>query len=117
MHKNYSDFFDAEKTVKYFISIVENKFVSRGKVKVQGSAEIINYQPAYKINQLIELERRRTWSTDVYTCIYFNAHVKREISKNFKKTMTFMVGSSWHFKRFECLSVIVTSVNDSFALI
>ena len=34
MHKNYYDFFDAEKIVKEFISNVENKFVSRGKVEV-----------------------------------------------------------------------------------
>ena len=60
MHKNYYDFFDAEKTVKEFNLSLENKFVSRGKIKVQGSVEIINYQPADEIDQLIELESRRT---------------------------------------------------------
>ena len=60
IHKNYYDFFDAEKTVKEFNSSLENKFVSRGKIKVQGSVEIINYQPADEIDQLIELESRRT---------------------------------------------------------
>ena len=61
MYENYYDFYDAEKTVKDVISNVENKFVSRGKIKVQGSVELINYQPAEEIDQLIELESRRTW--------------------------------------------------------
>ena len=50
MYKNYYDFYDAEKTVKDFISSVENMFASRGKVKVQESVEVINYQPAEEIN-------------------------------------------------------------------
>ena len=61
LYENYYDFYDAEKTVKDVISNVENKFVSRGKIKVQGSVELINYQPAEEIDQLIELESRRTW--------------------------------------------------------
>ena len=110
MHKNYYDFFDAEKTVKGFIS--------RGKVKAQGSVEIINYQLADEIDQLIELERKRTWLSDVYTCVYFNAYVKRDISKSFMERVIIncVTGSSWPFKRFECLSVIVTSENNDFSL-
>ena len=50
LYKNYYDFYDAEKTVKGFISSVENMFASRGKVKVQESMEVINYQPAEEIN-------------------------------------------------------------------
>ena len=51
--KNHYDFFDAEKTIRDFISAVNYKFVFKGKVKVQGSVEIINYQPADEIDQLI----------------------------------------------------------------
>ena len=78
MYENYYDFYDAEKAVKDVISSVENKFVSRGKIKVQGSVELINYQPAEEIDQLIELESRRTWLADVYTCVYFNTYMLRE---------------------------------------
>ena len=100
MHKNYYDFFDAEKIVKEFISNVENKFVSRGKVEVQGSVEVIKYQSADEIDQLIELESRRTWLADVYICVYFNVYVKKEISKSLMKRVIIngMTGSSQHFK-------------------
>ena len=36
-HKNSYEFFNAEKTVGDFIFVVDSKFVSRGKVKTQGS--------------------------------------------------------------------------------
>lgn len=87
-------------------------------MKVQESVEIINYQPADEIDQLIELESRRTWLTDVYTCVYFNVYVQREISKSFMKRVIIngMKGSSWRFKRIERLFVIITSVGANFGL-
>ena len=45
LHKNHWNFYHAEKTVNDFF-FVENKFVSRGKVSVQGPIELISYQPA-----------------------------------------------------------------------
>lgn len=44
---------------------VENKFVSSGKVNVQGSIELINFQAA-EINEIIKLESMRTWLNDDY---------------------------------------------------
>lgn len=41
-----------------------------GKVSVQGSKELINYHPAEETDQIIELESRRSWMTDVYTCFF-----------------------------------------------
>ena len=116
--KNHYDFFDAEKTIRDFISAVNCKFVSKDKAKVQGSVEIINYQPADEIDQLIELESRRTRLTDVCTCVYFNVYVQREISKSLMKGVTIngMTGSSWRFKRFERLPLIVISVGANFGL-
>lgn len=38
-----------------------------GKVSVQGSMELIYYHPAEETDQIIELESRRSWLTDVYT--------------------------------------------------
>ena len=80
LHKNYYDFYDAKKTVNYFIFSVENKFASNGKVNVQGSMELINYQPA-KTDQIIELESKRTWLTDVYACVFFKGYVQEEVRK------------------------------------
>ena len=69
LHKNYYDFYDAKKTVNYFIFSVENKFVSNGKVNVQSPMELINYHQA-KTDQIIELESRRTWLTYFYKCLF-----------------------------------------------
>ena len=97
------------KTVDDFIFSVERKFVTNGKVKVQGSVELINYQPA-ESDVIIELESRRIWLTNVYTCVFFNDYVKEKIREGFMKRIIIngITGSSWHFKRFERLSVIST---------
>ena len=55
LHKNHYDFYYAEKTVNDFIFSAENKFVSRRKVSVQGSTELIKYQPAEKLSKLLSL--------------------------------------------------------------
>ena len=47
-----------KKTVNDFIFCVESKFVSNGKVSVQGPIELINYEPA-KTDEIIELESKR----------------------------------------------------------
>lgn len=72
------------KTVDDFIFSVERKFVFNGKVKVQGSMELISYQPA-ESNIIIELENRRIWLNDVYTCVFFNDYVKEKIRESFMK--------------------------------
>ena len=80
LHKNYYDFYNANETVNDFIFSVENKFVSNGKVNVQGSMGVINYQSA-ETDQIIELESRRTWLTDAYTRVFFNGYVLEEMKK------------------------------------
>ena len=58
-HKNSYNFYDAKKkTVNDFIFCVESKFVSNGKVNVQGPIELINYEPA-ETDEIIELESKR----------------------------------------------------------
>ena len=58
LHKNHYNFYDAEKTVNDFIFSAENMFVSRGKVSVQSSIELINYESTEETDQIIEPESR-----------------------------------------------------------
>ena len=55
------------KTVDDFIFSVEKNLLlmADGTFKVQGSVELINYQPT-ESNAIIELESRRIWLTVVY---------------------------------------------------
>ena len=108
-HKNFYDFFDAEKIVDNFLSTFERSFVSNKKVKMQGYIELVNYQPS----EIIELESKRVWLTDVFTGRYFNQYIRGEMKSNFLKRVIVngATGSSWQFKRFDRLSVIVTDID------
>ena len=83
LHKNYYDFYNAEKTVNDFSFSVEKKFAVSGKVALQGPMELINYQPA-ETDTKVKLEGKRTWLTDVYTCAFFNGYVQQELKKNYE---------------------------------
>ena len=78
------------------------------KVKFQGYIELINYQQA----ELIELESKRLWLTDILTGKYFNQYIRAVIRANFLKKVIINgeMGSSWQFKRFEKIALIVTDV-------
>ena len=75
LHKNYYDFYNAEKTVNDFIFFVEKQLFVSGKVTLQDSMELINYQPV-ETDRVFELEARGTWLTVVYTCVFFNGYVQ-----------------------------------------
>lgn len=79
------------------------------KVKAHGYIELINYQPS----EIIELESRRAWLTDLCTCRYFNQYVRAESRSNFLERVKVnrMTGSSWQFKWFDRLSIIVTDAH------
>ena len=68
--------------------------------------ELINYQ----LTEIIELESRRIWMTDVYVCKFFNEFAKGQIKNGLMKRVIIngMSGSSWCFKRFEHITMIVT---------
>ena len=66
-----------KKTVNDFIFSAGKKFVVSGNVTLQGSMELINYQLA-ETDRIVELEAKRTWLTDVYTCVLFNGCVQQE---------------------------------------
>ena len=71
--------------------------------------ELTNYVPT----DIIQLESRRIWLTDVYVCKFFYSFVKGEIKNDLMKRVTVneMNDSSWRFKRFERITFIFTDIN------
>ena len=82
-------------------------FVSNSKeLKMQGYFELKNYQQT----EPAELENTRVWLTNVFTGRYFNDIVRNETKKDILNRVIIngSTGSSWLFKRFNKLQVIVT---------
>ena len=59
-------------------------------------------------------ESTRVWLTNIYSARYFNNYVKNLIKREIVNRIIFnsLTGSSWHFKRFQRLTLPATSVND-----
>ena len=78
--------------------------------KFQGYAEIINQQRGE-----INLEDKQVWLTNSFNSKHFNDFVRGEIRDEITKRIIVngQTGSSWHFKRFEQLSIIVVPNNES----
>ena len=114
-HKNLYDFFDAEKSFDAFLNTFQGSFVSGEKVKFQGYIELIIFQSTERI----ELESKRIWLTEVFTGRYFNKFIRGEIRARFMKRVIIngATGSSWQFKRFERISIIVTDINQVTSLL
>ena len=114
-YKNFYDFFDAEKVVDSFLNAFERSFVSDKKLKFQGYTELINYQST----EIIKLESKRVWLTDVFTGKYCNQYFRGEIRANFQRRVIVngATGSSWQCKRFDKISIIVTDVNQLTSLL
>ena len=101
-----------------FFNSVKDLFVSGKDCKIQGYFESKNYQQT----ELVELENTRDWLTnvfvgryfnEVYKCIcwrYFNEFIRGEMTKFILKRIIIngSTGSSWLFKRFNKLQIIVT---------
>ena len=105
-HENSDDFYD-EKIVDRFFNSVRNLFVSGGKeLKMQGYFELKNYQRT----ELVKLENTRVWLTNVFVGRYFNEFIRNKMEKYILKRVIIngSTGSSWFFKRFNKLQVIVT---------
>ena len=76
---------------------------------MQGYIELVNYLPS----EIIELESKRVWLTDVFTGRYFNQYINGEMKSNVLKRVIVngATGSSWQFKRFDRILVIVTDID------
>ena len=81
-------------------------------MKIQASMKLINYQPAEIIQ--LEQESRRIWMTDIYSCKFFNGFVRGQIKNDLMKRVIIneMFGSSWRFKRFDHITMIVSRVDE-----
>ena len=106
-HKIFYDFID-EKIVDRYFNSVQGSFESvRGKeFKMQGYFELKNYQQT----ETTELENTRVWLTNVLVGRYFNEFIRGEMKRNILKRVIIngFMDSSWFFKRFNKLQVIVT---------
>ena len=74
--------------------------------------KLINYQPAEIIQ--LEQESRGIWMTDIYSCKFFNGFVRGQIKNDLMKRVIIneMSGSSWRFKRFDHITMIVSRVDE-----
>ena len=81
-------------------------------MKIQASMKLINYQPAEIIQ--LEQESKRIWMTDIYSCKFFNGFVRGQIKNDLMKRVIIneMSGSSWRFKRFDHITMIVSRVDE-----
>ena len=106
-HKIFYDFID-EKIVDRYFNSVQGSFESvRGKeFKMQVYFELKNYQQT----ETIELENTRVWLTNMLVGRYFNESIRGEMKRNILKRVIIngFMDSSWFFKRFNKLQVIVT---------
>ena len=78
-------------------------------LKCKGYIEIKNYQQT----ETIELENIRVWLTNVFIGRCFNQFIRGEMKKDILKRVIVnkLTGSSWVFKRFNKLQVIITDKN------
>ena len=108
-HKNFYDFF-SNGIVDAFLESVYEIYRPSKENKIQGYAEIVNQQRGEII-----LEDKQVWLTNAFNSKYFNDFVRGEIRDEITKRIIVngQTGSSWHFKRFERLSVIVVPLADS----
>ena len=65
------------------------------------------------------LEDKRVWLTNSYNSKHFNDFVRGEIRDEITKRIidNGQTGSSWYFKRFQRLTVVVVSLADSVKLL
>ena len=75
-----------------------------------GYAEIINQQ----LGEFIVAESNQVWLTITLTAKYFSEYVRSSIKSEILKRVIVngQTGSSWHFKRFNRLTIIFSPVKE-----
>ena len=114
-HKNYFDFFSTD-MVHVFLDTVHNAFKPERNLsyKFQDYFEIINQQR----NHDDRLDKR-VWLTNVFRFKHFNQFVRGEIKDEIIKRVIVngQTGSSWYFKCFDRLNIIVVPLVNELKLI
>ena len=97
--------FYGDRIVEDFLNSVYSRYNPDKENKIQGYAEIINQQRG----EFIIFENTSVWLTNTFTAKYFNDYVTSEIRNDIVKRIIINghTGSSWFFKRFNRLTVIV----------
>ena len=105
-HKNFYDFFNSS-MVDVFLDSIYEIFRPNTEKKFQGYAEIVNQQRVEII-----LQDKRVWLTNSFNSKHFNDFFRREIRDEITKRIIAngQTGSSWYFKRFQRLTIIVVSL-------
>ena len=113
--KNCSDFFN-NSAVDVFLDSVYETFRPGNKFQEQISRLCWNCESA---RGEVILEGKRIWLTNSYNSKDFNDFIRGEIRDETTKRIiaNSQTGSSWYFKRFQRLTVIVVSLADSVKLL
>ena len=114
-HKDFYDFYSSD-MVDVSLDNVHQAFKSQNHMyKFQGYFEIINQQRRPEI----VLEDKRVWLTNVYHFKYFNDFVQGKIKDEIIKRIIVngQSGSSWFFKRFNRLNIIVVPLLNQLKLV
>ena len=109
-HKNFYDFYKSD-VLDSFLNSVYKTFRPIKDCKFHRYAEIVNQQRG----QDTILEDTRVWLTNSYNSKHFKEFVRGQIQDDITKRIISndQTGSSWHFKRFKRLTVIVVSLDNS----
>ena len=102
--------------VDIFLDVVYRSFDSQNLTyKFQRYFEIINQQRGSEFN----LTDKRVWLTNVYRFKYFNKFVRGEIKDEIieRVIVNGQSGSSWFFKRFNRLNIIVVPLSNELRII
>ena len=113
-HKSLYNFYSSD-MVEDFLNVVYCTFkpARNIKYKFQAYFELVNQQRTSDQNFITD---NRSWLTDVYCFNYLNEFVRSELKNQIKKRIiqNGLTGSSWYFRRFESINVIVVpSTNES----
>ena len=115
-HKDYFDFHSTD-MVDVFLDVVYHAFNPQQNLmnNFQAYFEIINQQRAPEH----VLTDKRVWLTNVYRFTYFNEFVRGEIKDEIIKRVIVnsQSGSSWFFKHFNRMNIIVVLLLNELRLI
>ena len=114
-HKDFYDFHISD-MIDVFLDNFHLAFNSQNHMyKFQGYFEIINQQRGPEI----VLEDKRVWLTNFYRFKYFNYFDRGEIKDKITKRVSVngQSGSSWFFKRFNRLNIIVVPLLNELKLV